>query len=151
MDNPDQRPVPDPTVLTTEQLLREIAAVKELMETQLDAQDRRVTEGDARLTEHISQQYGQLEANLEAAQREVQLALEASEKLELNRIEHIEQRIEAVRREVTLIQEAQTEAVSKAEVATNKQIEEVRHSSDLQFAEVRRAMAELSEKVGKLA
>lgn len=150
MADSDQRPVPDPTVLTTEQLLREVAAVKELMETQLDAQDRRVTEGDERLTDHIKQQVGQLASNLEAAQREVQLALEASEKLELNRIEHIEQRIEAVRREVTLIQESATAAVEKAEKATANQMEEVRRSSDLQFSELRRVVADLSEKVGKL-
>lgn len=40
-DRPDigSRPVPDPTLLTTQQLVREIAALKELLETRLDAMD----------------------------------------------------------------------------------------------------------------
>lgn len=35
----DRRPVPDPTVLTTEQLQREIAALRDLIYTRLDAMD----------------------------------------------------------------------------------------------------------------
>jgi len=35
----DFRPVPDPTVLTTAQLLRELGALRELLETRLDAMD----------------------------------------------------------------------------------------------------------------
>ncbi len=36
----DSRPIPDPTQLTTQQLVREIAALKELVFTRLDAIDR---------------------------------------------------------------------------------------------------------------
>jgi hypothetical protein len=38
----DVRPMPDPTVLTTQQLLREILAVRELFETRLVAYDRAI-------------------------------------------------------------------------------------------------------------
>src|SRR6185437_2266058 len=37
---PDWRPVPDPTLLTTQQLLRELAALRELLETRINALDR---------------------------------------------------------------------------------------------------------------
>jgi len=39
-DAPDWRPVPDPTLLTTQQLLRELAALRELLETRIGALDR---------------------------------------------------------------------------------------------------------------
>jgi len=39
-DAPDWRPVPDPTLLTTQQLLRELAALRELLETRIDGLDR---------------------------------------------------------------------------------------------------------------
>ena len=39
-DTPDWRPVPDPTLLTTQQLLRELAALRELLETRINALDR---------------------------------------------------------------------------------------------------------------
>lgn len=37
---PDWRPVPDPTVLTTQQLLREMLCLREILETRLDAMDK---------------------------------------------------------------------------------------------------------------
>jgi hypothetical protein len=42
-------PVPDPTTLTTEALRREVAGLKELLETRLDAMDRAVEVFDANL------------------------------------------------------------------------------------------------------
>ncbi len=39
----DFRPVPDPTILTTQQLMREIASLKELLVSRLDAMDKAVT------------------------------------------------------------------------------------------------------------
>ena len=39
-DAPDWRPIPDPTLLTTQQLLRELAALRELLETRIDSLDR---------------------------------------------------------------------------------------------------------------
>jgi hypothetical protein len=39
----DWRPVPDPTLLTTQQLLREMGALRELLESRLDAMDRAAT------------------------------------------------------------------------------------------------------------
>src|SRR5271163_46358 len=40
MDRDDRRPVPDPTLLTTQQLLRELSTLRELIFTRLDAMDR---------------------------------------------------------------------------------------------------------------
>jgi len=38
----DTRPIPDPTVLTTQQLYREVAALREVVSTRLDAMDRAI-------------------------------------------------------------------------------------------------------------
>jgi len=38
----DWRPVPDPTVLTTQQLMRELGALKEIMTTRMDGYDRAI-------------------------------------------------------------------------------------------------------------
>lgn len=38
----DRRPIPDPTVLTTQQLVREIAALKEIIGTRLDGMDKAI-------------------------------------------------------------------------------------------------------------
>ena len=40
MSDQDWRPVPDPTLLTTQQLLREMASLRELVFTRLDGMDR---------------------------------------------------------------------------------------------------------------
>src|SRR5579859_1583848 len=42
-DDRDWRPVPDPTVLTTAQLLRELAALRELVFIRLDGMDKATT------------------------------------------------------------------------------------------------------------
>jgi hypothetical protein len=39
---PNWRPIPDPTVLTTQQLLRELAALKEVINTRMDGYDRAI-------------------------------------------------------------------------------------------------------------
>ncbi len=45
-------PVPDPTLLTTQNLLREIAALRELLQTQIKAVELRVDRNDALIAKH---------------------------------------------------------------------------------------------------
>lgn len=42
MEPAESRPVPDPTTLTTQQLIREIGAVREIIETRLDGMDKAI-------------------------------------------------------------------------------------------------------------
>ena len=120
---------------------------------------RAIEEGDRALREHISQQVAQI--------RE---ALESANKLEVARIE-------GVRRETSLILESNKEAVTKAEVATEKRFESVnewrdqsadrersqqedraaleskfapREVVDAQLEGLRRELQELREKLSKL-
>ncbi len=57
------RPVPDPTTLTTEQLRRELAILREIIETRLDAMDRATQLAAVRVT-GISEEIEQVRARL---------------------------------------------------------------------------------------
>lgn len=118
--------------------IERITGVKERLATEVSNLADRVTAGDLRLHEHITAQVGQIASALEAARREADVALGANEK-----------------------------AIEKAEVATDKRFEAVnglreqlaeqagtflpREVAEAQFAEMRRAISDLAEKVSKLA
>lgn len=122
--------------------------------------DRAIQEGNRALREHIALQVTQIQA-----------ALVAANTIELARIAGVNEaaiaRDVALRSEVHLINESSETAIAKAEAATDKRFESVnefraqlstqtasflpREVADSQFAELRRAMSELAEKVGRLA
>src|SRR5678816_2500369 len=59
----DSRPVPDPTLLTTQQLIREMSNLKEVIFTRLDAMDRAMivfTDQITRVPSDVDKQVGQL-------------------------------------------------------------------------------------------
>ena len=109
---------------------------------------RSITEGDTNLREHIKNQIDQIRA-----------ALESAERLEV-------QRIEALGHSMSLIHEASEKAISKAENATEKRLESLnelrgsmadqtntflpREVAEAQLLEMRRAIADLTEKVNRL-
>jgi flagellar biosynthesis/type III secretory pathway protein FliH len=111
--------------------------------------DRAMQEGDDRLREHITNQVMQINA-----------ALISADKLEIARID-------AVRTQLTDAMKAAAAAVTKAENATEKRLEGMnefraqlesqnstfmpREVGEAQFNELRRTVAELVDKVSKLA
>ncbi len=75
----DWRPVPDPTKLTTEQLRRELAALREIIETRLDGMDRATGLASAQATgvrEEMDQIRGRLRAETAAEVRQLRELLE---------------------------------------------------------------------------
>lgn len=121
---------------------------------------------------------GTLRAELDRLLQEVRESLDCSGRLETERIERLNDRlvyvkqtadehIAQLRHEREIITNAQGEAIAKAEAATEKRFEAVnafraqlanqtgsflpREVAETQFAELRRAVSELTEKVGKLA
>lgn len=116
---------------------------------------RAIDEGDDRLREHIDQQFKQINA-----------ALESAEKLEIERIAKVSSDIKSVAREIRIAADASSAAIIKAEVATDKRLEglnELRHVvsdaqahflprevAEAQFTELRRAISEISDKINKL-
>lgn len=132
----DFKPTPDPTLLTTEQLFREVERLKEYVEAlrstdreavKLAAEERekaaaalreqltlRVDSGDASLREHVQAQVAQIHA-----------ALLSADELERARFASSEARVNSVQREVALVHEASERAIFKAEAATEKRFESV--------------------------
>lgn len=107
-----------------------------------------ISEGDDRLREHIVNQFAQIAA-----------ALDSAEKLEVTRLD-------TLRREMTLIHDGSEKAISKAETAVEKRLEAgnayraqladqastfmLREVGDAQFDDLRKQVAELTERLGKL-
>ena len=72
-DDPDWRPIPDPTLLTTQQLLRELGALRELLETRINGLDRL-------LSRRMDDADKAIQAALVSAEKAVTKAETASEK-----------------------------------------------------------------------
>lgn len=151
---------------------REKAAVALRAELQ-----RAITSGDANLKDHIQMQIQQMRDNLAQQIAQVQAALASASKLDEQRSESLtqritdgdaagQQRLEAVRRETAIIHEASQTAIAKAEDATERRFESVnefraqlgsqtasflpREVAEAQFAEIRRAIGDIAEKVNRL-
>jgi hypothetical protein len=105
------RPVPDPTTLTTSQLLREIEHVKELGGEQING---------------IRREMG------------------TAEKLRIEQKQDTKTAVDAAL-------EAQEKANAKAEAATTKSIDQLADTFNTAFEGVRRELADLKERVGKIA
>lgn len=104
---PNWRPVPDPTLLTTEQLLREVAALRELVESDIEGLESIVSEKfrsvDQQL-ELVERQRVEQKADTKAA---VDAALTAQK--------------EAVKEQTT----ASDRAIAKSEASMTKQLEQL--------------------------
>lgn len=105
----ESRPNPDPTLLTTQALFREIAALKELIFTRLDATDRALAlfqENLTRVPTDTDKQVGYLK------------------ELHAERFASVEQQFLASAKALNAALEAAKEATQKAELTTMKQIEQ---------------------------
>ena len=125
------RPIPDPTILTTQQLQREISALKEIIFTRLDANDKAVqllhedvtrvpTDTDkaiAHLRElhdemfrSVSNQFKERDIRIEQEGRNIKIAIDVA--------------LEAAEKAVNRQNEAFALSIAKSENATNKQIDQ---------------------------
>jgi cobalamin biosynthesis Mg chelatase CobN len=125
----DRRPVPDPTVLTTQALYREVAALQELVEQQITAQ-----------REVINQQFYKVEQQFELVERQ--------------RVEQKKDTKDAVDAALTAQKEAvreQTSAsersIAKSEAATNKQLEQLATTFSNTQASLLARIDELKERI----
>lgn len=112
------RPVPDPTILTTQALYREVAALKELVEQRITALDTRV------------------QVMCDALTAEVHVAIANRDQLDDVKADKVQQQftlMEQQRREqksdtqaaVQAALTAQKEAITKSEASTTKQIDQM--------------------------
>lgn len=162
-------PVPDPTLLTTEQLLRAVAAERDYTDGQIAKLEERLHAID-RATELLNETVNRTPTEIQkevAHLRElmakeidgIRTELESQSKLG-------KERLEGIQRETKLAADASERAIAKAETANEKRFEALnefraslsdqtssflpREVAEAQFAEVRRSIAELTERLAKL-
>jgi septal ring factor EnvC (AmiA/AmiB activator) len=118
----DLRPRPDPTTLTTAQLLRETQQLQELLEAKM----------------------AQVVAVFDERFRSIDRQLELVEKQRLEQKQDTATSLDAAL-------QAQKEAVAKTEAATTKSTDQLGNTFNTAFEGVRRELADLKERVGKIA
>jgi hypothetical protein len=119
MANTGSRPVPDPTELTTAALLREILALRELLESRIGAEARLCRE------------------RFEGLDRELVL-------IERQRVEQKQDSATAIAAALG----AAKEAVGKSEMATTKSIDQLAQKVDAAIEGLRRESGDLKARVG---
>jgi len=155
-------PRPDPTVLTTEQLMREIAALRREFEGALEAILVRIEAMDKAndlklqtlhdMPKRINEEVSHLEALIDEKLRSVENSFDLVER------GRVEQKVdtkaavdaaliaqkEAVKEQTT----ASERAIAKSEAATTKQIDELNKTFSTLIEGVRREMGDLKERIG---
>ncbi len=140
-------PVPDPTRLTTEQLRREVATLREIIETRLDGMDRatevansqaavlraQIEQIRGRLRDETATEVGQLrellEARLDGTDRAIALQFAErdvrSEQAAMGSRQALEAALLAQKELVTQQNDANSIAAAKAEASFTKQIDQI--------------------------
>ncbi len=126
------RPVPDPTVLTTEQLLREIARIDQRMTDLLSGADEIVAEK----LHSVELQFALVERQRVEQKVDTKSAVDAA---------LIAQK-EAVREQTT----ASERAIAKSEAATAKQIEQMATTFTTAIGGLADLVADLKDRVGRI-
>jgi hypothetical protein len=134
------RPVPDPTVLTTQALMREVEALRELLGQRIEALDDKMSE---RLTGVIR-----------VRDEEVRGIEDKLSLVEQQRVEQKKDTKDAVDAALTAQKEAVREqttaserSIAKSETATTKSIEQLGEKFDTSIDGMRREVADLRERL----
>lgn len=125
----DRRPVPDPTALTTEQLHREVANIREVIEAAIAALTTLVEEKFKRVT----QQFDLIEHQRIEQKTDTRSAVEAA--------------LTAQKESVVSQTEASERAISKSETATAKQLEDLRKAFSESMDSLRREIGSLKDRI----
>lgn len=132
MGEQDQRPTPDPTVLTTEQLLREVERVKDLLMAELSGLHETVTEK----FRSVDQQLSLVERQRVEQKKDTKDAVDAA----------LTAQKEAVREQTA----ASERAIAKSEAATTKQIEQLTITFTTAIKGVTDLLSDTKDRVGKI-
>lgn len=125
----ESRPVPDPTTLTTEQLLREVAGVREVIETKFDFLDKLLMEK----FHSVEEKFDLVEKQRVEQKTDTKSAVDAA---------LIAQK-ESVREQTI----ASERAIAKSETATTKQLEQLQENFATAVDGLRREIGDLKDRV----
>jgi hypothetical protein len=138
---PGWRPVPDPTLLTTEALLREIKGLRELMELKIDSWSSGMQSQILLFREISTVKFSKVEQQFELVERQ--------------RVEQKSDTKQAVDAALTAQKEAVKEqtiasdkAISKSETGTSKQIEQLSDNFKTAIAGITTVLDDLKGRVG---
>src|SRR5678815_4018265 len=148
------RPIPDPTILTTQQLQREVAALKEVIFTRLDANDKAVqllhedvtrvpTDTDKQIA-HLKELHEEKFASIvkQFFERDARMDREAaSNKTSLDAA------LQAAEKAVNKQNETFALSINKSENATNKQIEQLGTLINASKGEIEGKISDLKDRV----
>jgi hypothetical protein len=123
----DRRPIPDPTTLTTQQLLREILAVRELFETRLDGMDKAVALLQATLNKSpsIAEMYAKHEQMFDNIQTQFQERDTRTDQTAKDNKVAVDAALQAAKEAVGEQNKSSQLAIAKSESATTKQIDAI--------------------------
>ena len=139
----DRRPIPDPTVLTTQQLQREIQALRDILNTRIDAvqdqlhvrlsaMDKAMEVATAIVTHtptEIDKQILHLkelhDAKFAAIDRQFENRDSRAEQANRDNKENVAAALNAAKESVKQHNDASALAIAKSEAATNKQIDQI--------------------------
>ena len=131
-DRGSRFPVPDPTSLTTEQLDRTIAALKEVLETRLGGMEEVTDEKFISVNERFALVERQRVEQKEDTKAAVDAAFSAAK--------------EAVREQTN----ASERAIAKSETATKEQLNQLTNTFDTAIRGVTGSLDDIKERVGKI-
>jgi len=139
-------PVPDPTVLTTQLLLREIAALRELLETKVNC-----------LSEIVDERFGGMDKAIKLLQDindrqpgEVDTKIENQRKLHQEKFDGIEKRFEDQKEALGTALQAAKEAVSEQNKSSSAAIQKSETSTEKQIGGLDSKITYIKERVDNI-
>jgi hypothetical protein len=123
----DRRPIPDPTLRTTEALLREIASLRELVFTRLDGMDKAVQllQDTVNKSPSIAELYAKHEQMFVNIQTQFKERDVRAEQTKTEGKVSIDAALQAAKEAVSEQNKSNGLAISKSEASTTKQIDQI--------------------------
>jgi hypothetical protein len=123
----DSRPIPDPTILTTQQLNREVASMKELFDTRLGAMDKAVglLQAQANRSPTIGEVYAQHEERFKAIAQQFSERDTRTEQTSRDSKVAVDAALQAQKESVNAQNISNAQAIAKSEAAFTKQIDQI--------------------------
>ena len=113
-------PVPDPTTLTTEQLRREITALREILETRFAGLEKVLALAQA----HLDTQHAAIITGVSSTERLIDAKLNAQREVANERFSAIEMQFQAQKEAAVAQNDSNAIAIGKSEAAFSKQLDQ---------------------------
>jgi hypothetical protein len=126
-DSSDLLPRPDPTVLTTQQLLREVSSVRDIIESRLDGMDKAITLLQAAIdrSPSIAEIYAEFQEKFNSVKTQFKERDTRTEQTSKDSKVAVDAALQAAKEAVGEQNKSSALAIAKSEAATTKQIDSI--------------------------